>query len=486
MHATALLALLPLLATTLAAPRRPMPFLHARAASVHTLDLPPALASTSTAAMAGATKMDFVSPSTITPTQTPTSGGTTLALSNVTPAQDQGQGQGIWAIDTIPLSLIDNVLSDVGVTTPTPTPTPTPMASPTQQEYQAADAVDGVLATTTVWMSNPTSFPTGSIIPPGDSLDLPSLTTSDTAWEEVTASEGEWSIPTSTAGPSPSLTAFDTVLPTGGVTATATATATASSGSGAGGVSTTTVWWTPPPTASPTSAETTAQDGWQTIAAIPSPTSSTSSAVSTTEFRSVTSSASTSISTSTATATATAEALSTPSSSPGDNDSAVKEKKEKKIRYKHCADTLGTVTEITVLPCEGGKGTINDPCHFHAGNNYTITLTYVSPLNATQPRSNLSARDRTSSEGSERFPYPGQSFDGCKYTTCPIVAQESSTFTYEFVTVNERFDQLTFNMTDGLEGESLMCAFFPVTFMPSVTGRSLLPRLPFAGLRRGF
>jgi hypothetical protein len=27
----------------------------------------------------------------------------------------------------------------------------------------------------------------------------------------------------------------------------------------------------------------------------------------------------------------------------------------------------------------------------------------------------------------------------------------------------QRFDQLTFNMTDGVDGDSLMCAYFPVT-----------------------
>ncbi|WVR09230.1 hypothetical protein IAU60_006294 [Kwoniella sp. DSM 27419] len=156
----------------------------------------------------------------------------------------------------------------------------------------------------------------------------------------------------------------------------------------------------------------------------------------------------------------------------------------KKIRYKHCSDIGGTVTQISVSPCEGGKGTINDPCHFHAGSNYTISLTYVPPFNSSQPRSNLLARDRTQSSGtgSDKFPYPGQSFDGCEYTTCPIIGQESSVYTYTFETLNTRFDQLTFNMTDGLDGESLMCAYFPVTFMPHAERRDMYRRVPFAGL----
>lgn len=44
-----------------------------------------------------------------------------------------------------------------------------------------------------------------------------------------------------------------------------------------------------------------------------------------------------------------------------------KDRKAKKIRYKQCPST-GTVSEIKVTPCEGGKGTIIDPCHFHAGS----------------------------------------------------------------------------------------------------------------------
>ncbi|OCF60338.1 hypothetical protein L486_03020 [Kwoniella mangroviensis CBS 10435] len=166
---------------------------------------------------------------------------------------------------------------------------------------------------------------------------------------------------------------------------------------------------------------------------------------------------------------------STPSTSASDD-------KSKKIRYKHCSDTKGTVTEIKVNPCEGGKGTILDPCHLQAGKNYTITLTYVSPEDSTSPRANLVARDKTMSDGQQHFPYPGQSFDACQYTSCPLTNQETKSYTYEFATMNNRFDQLTFNMTNGLDGDSLMCAYFPVTFMPSLAGRSLGRNVPFGGL----
>ncbi|WVW79118.1 hypothetical protein I302_101083 [Kwoniella bestiolae CBS 10118] len=201
---------------------------------------------------------------------------------------------------------------------------------------------------------------------------------------------------------------------------------------------------------------------------------------------------STSISTASSTAVAAAEITSTDSldaaaasasSSASTTASQAEDKDQgKKIRYKHCAETKGTVTEIKVNPCEGGKGTILDPCHFQAGKNYTITLTYVSPEDSSSPRANLVARDKTMSDGQQHFTYPGQAFDACQYTTCPIKNQETKSYTYEFATMNNRFDQLTFNMTNGLDGDSLMCAYFPVTFMPTLAGRSVKRNMPFGGL----
>jgi hypothetical protein len=85
--------------------------------------------------------------------------------------------------------------------------------------------------------------------------------------------------------------------------------------------------------------------------------------------------------------------------------------------------------------------------------NYTIELSYVTPLDSLHPRSNLVARDRSMSNGpgSEEFPYSGQSFvsiaqitrievdkqDACAYTDCPIPANVTNQYTYEFVTLND-------------------------------------------------
>ena len=67
--------------------------------------------------------------------------------------------------------------------------------------------------------------------------------------------------------------------------------------------------------------------------------------------------------------------------------------------------------------------------------------------------------------------------DACAYTDCPIPANVTNQYTYEFVTLNDvchslskltsltgqRFDQLTFNITNGFEGPSMFCSYFPVT-----------------------
>lgn len=36
------------------------------------------------------------------------------------------------------------------------------------------------------------------------------------------------------------------------------------------------------------------------------------------------------------------------------------------IDFTECPSS-GAVTEITITPCEAGRGTSNDPCHFHSG-----------------------------------------------------------------------------------------------------------------------
>jgi hypothetical protein len=78
----------------------------------------------------------------------------------------------------------------------------------------------------------------------------------------------------------------------------------------------------------------------------------------------------------------------------------------------------------------------------------------VTPLDSLHPLSNLIARDRSMSNGpgSEDFPYSGQSFvstpvtvgrvkaetqDACAYTDCPIPANVTNQYTYEFVTLHD-------------------------------------------------
>ncbi|ORX38957.1 hypothetical protein BD324DRAFT_617990 [Kockovaella imperatae] len=127
------------------------------------------------------------------------------------------------------------------------------------------------------------------------------------------------------------------------------------------------------------------------------------------------------------------------------------------VDFDSCSAS-NSVLNITISPCEVGNGSRDDPCHFSAGSNYTITLTYVPPSNSSAPRANLAAEDPAGSG----YAYSGQSFGACEYTACPIEENVISTYTYKFVTLDSPFNRLTFNTTDGLEGPSLMCASFPV------------------------
>ncbi|WVQ94783.1 hypothetical protein IAU59_001865 [Kwoniella sp. CBS 9459] len=466
MHASALLALLPLLALSASAapPKRPFPYLLARQGA---LDLPPSLSS----ATSGASAIDDPNPNYST-------AGADSSLDTGMDEGEGGSGPTAWAIDTVPLSMYASPPPPPSLPTLAPTATASPdIASVAKGEPPMTMSVTG---------SGPDAplITASALTPVGDSINYPTAEPSDSLAAPSAAALGSTGAATgvglaaaaitSLAGimASPPLSAA-TPLQSVNLDVTAITTSTLDSASASVSASASTSTW----------AAESESDGVLSATATPTPTEGDYSySVASTETQSATPMVAAAATADQTTCISISTSTSTLSQAPLSTETGTKEEKLKKIRYKHCAETSGTVTEITVSPCEGGKGTINDPCHFHSGSNYTITLSYVSPSEASAPRANLIARDRSISNGSEYFPYPGQSFDACQYTTCPVPAQASDTYTYTFETLNTRFDQLTFNMTNGLDGQSLMCAYFPVTFMPSVERRSMFRRLPFAGL----
>ncbi|KAL8277684.1 hypothetical protein RQP46_009957 [Phenoliferia psychrophenolica] len=92
----------------------------------------------------------------------------------------------------------------------------------------------------------------------------------------------------------------------------------------------------------------------------------------------------------------------------------------------------GTVNSVSVFPCE--RASPDEPCRFRFGANYTISVNFTSAISTTRPRSTVLARDDTVVP-SLRYPYSGQSFDGCTYTSCPIVANISQVYTYTMNTL---------------------------------------------------
>ncbi|KAH9821732.1 hypothetical protein DFH28DRAFT_1187046 [Melampsora americana] len=107
--------------------------------------------------------------------------------------------------------------------------------------------------------------------------------------------------------------------------------------------------------------------------------------------------------------------------------------------------TLGQVNYIEISPCER--------------KNYTVSLGFVSERNSTNPRSSVVAQD-----GPDAYAYSGQSFTACRYTPCPIIEEEPSTYTYQFHTLRSPFNHLTFNVTDDFGGPSLFCAGTDIQF----------------------
>ena len=70
--------------------------------------------------------------------------------------------------------------------------------------------------------------------------------------------------------------------------------------------------------------------------------------------------------------------------------------------------------------------------------NYTITLNFTSTIPSTRPRNNLVANETEEARlpnSRGYYPYSGQSFNGCSYTSCPIQAEVPSVYTYEFRTL---------------------------------------------------
>lgn len=130
------------------------------------------------------------------------------------------------------------------------------------------------------------------------------------------------------------------------------------------------------------------------------------------------------------------------------------------VTFSSCPEkTLGQVNYLEINPCE--RSSPSDPCTFRHGMNYTVSLGFVSERNSSNPRSSVIAQD-----GNDSYAYSGQSFTACRYTPCPIIEEEQSTYTYQFHTLASPFNHLTFNVTDDFEGPSLFCAGTDIHFEP--------------------
>ena len=60
-------------------------------------------------------------------------------------------------------------------------------------------------------------------------------------------------------------------------------------------------------------------------------------------------------------------------------------------------------------------------------SSFEVIVTFSTNKRVTQPKSSLTVADTSTQE---RYPYSGQSFDGCRYTTCPIEGSKALTYAH--------------------------------------------------------
>ncbi|KAG8949927.1 hypothetical protein FRC04_008230 [Tulasnella sp. 424] len=152
---------------------------------------------------------------------------------------------------------------------------------------------------------------------------------------------------------------------------------------------------------------------------------------------------------------------------------------ERFVGFQTCSPSIGLVHSVVVRDHDAGSASLESSSDtsivFRSGSAYDITITFTSPVKAHRPRAGLIASDIPPASHSDpsvlmdgtvdSYAYSGQSFDGCKYTSCPVRAHTLSTYTYHFRTLHSNFSWLTFNVTTAIRGPSLFCVGFPVTFI---------------------
>lgn len=134
------------------------------------------------------------------------------------------------------------------------------------------------------------------------------------------------------------------------------------------------------------------------------------------------------------------------------------------VSFENCSSddyqVYGNVTSLSITPCQ--RANPDDPCTFVKGSNYTIRLEFTTSLSSQHPRSSVVACDNDG-----QYEYSAQSFNACKYSVCPIVANKPSAYVYHFQTLGSPFHHLTFNVTQDFFGPSMFCAGTSIHFQRS-------------------
>ncbi|XP_053687983.1 MD-2-related lipid-recognition protein-like [Sabethes cyaneus] len=123
------------------------------------------------------------------------------------------------------------------------------------------------------------------------------------------------------------------------------------------------------------------------------------------------------------------------------------------IKYQSCSEPVKcTVQEVRVDPCP--EAAQDKPCLMLKGSNATIAFDYTPEFDA-QTATAKAFWTQTAMD----LPFAGMDNEGCKYTSCPIVAGQRQSYSYN-LPIQKKYPSRTFDVKWQLMNEAEeMCCF---------------------------
>ncbi|XP_055535681.1 MD-2-related lipid-recognition protein-like [Wyeomyia smithii] len=123
------------------------------------------------------------------------------------------------------------------------------------------------------------------------------------------------------------------------------------------------------------------------------------------------------------------------------------------INFQNCTESVKCeVHEVRVDPCP--ESAQSKPCAMIKGRNATIAFDYTPEFNAT-----TATAKAFWTQTSMDLPFAGMDNEGCKYTSCPIVAGQRQSYSYN-LSIKKAFPSRAYDVKWQLMNEEQkMCCF---------------------------